>query len=389
MKSSSQVQKASRDLGHRLMTGDRTPSNYCNFPQDKVSTVLERVQPLNESRIQRDITPLIVPSAELLFFCDELSVDFIGDEINAEWIRCATLGGSIPKPDYTAGIVPGAFTLQEQTQLKCYASPTRPFFFTPELTFPFLICETKTGERGMNEADRQNVHSASIAVKAIIELYKEAFGTTDPARVEDLYGKILVYTVSHDNDRASLFGHFAVSSDHSDRDLEFYRYQFALTSLTLDDGRDRYRIYNFVRNVYEQFALDHFQRIRDAARALRKPSEQAVTSFGASALALEEQDSQQSSQDTTPIADEAFQRPRVPASSLRIEEASVLRQQVDSQREQIDRLMQQLEAQRKDGQQQVQQQREQMEKQMQQQREQMEKQMLQQKEIIALLKQRS
>ena len=372
MKTSALIQKSSKDLGHRFMTGDRTPASHTSFPLSKLPMVLDRVQSLNESRIQRDITPLIVPSAETLFFCDELNVDYIGDEVNADWTRCATMGGTVPKPDYTAGILPKAFTAEERENLQHYASPMRPFLFTPELAFPFLMCEAKTGERGMNEADRQNVHSASIAVRAIIELYKEAFGKTAPDRVRDLYGKILVFTVSHDNDRACVYGHFAVAATTPGEELEFYRHQFALTSLIVDDGRDSYRVYNFVRNVYDNFAPEHLERIKDAAKVLRRPGEPAATSFGTSALTLEEQDSQQSSQDALPAGDVIFQRPGIPASSPQNEVISNMRQQVENQRVQIDKLLQQSEEQREESKKQM---------------DQMEKQMDQQREIISLLKQ--
>lgn len=43
---------------------------------------------------------------------------------------------------------------------------------TNDILFPFLACEAKCGEVGLAVADRQNAHSASIAVNAIVQLYK-------------------------------------------------------------------------------------------------------------------------------------------------------------------------------------------------------------------------
>lgn len=147
--------------------------------------------------------PWVVPPAEVLLVLGELNLTCIGREVSTPWTRYITMGGPTAKPGYTAGLLYAAFTREEMESLKDHATPTRSFRVTQDLCFPFLICETKAGQNGLNEADRQNVQNASIAVRAIFELYQEAFGPTDP-RVRKLYGKALVFTVSHDNDRVLL-----------------------------------------------------------------------------------------------------------------------------------------------------------------------------------------
>ena len=298
MENSKLIQKDSKSLCKEYLKGDRTTVKSSVFTAEEFSKVLERVRNSNEARITRDVTPWIVPSAEVLCFCDELKLDYIGDELNAEWIRCATMGGKKPKPDYIAGLLQAAFTEEEINKLENYARPDRPFRFTPELSFPFLMCEAKTGEVGLNEADRQNIHSASIAVRAIVVLYQEAFGHIAPHRVRELYGKVLAFTVSHDNDRVLLYGHFAVAKPNFPGELEFYRYPIDLFSLTIRDGADRYRAYNFVWNVYEKFAPDHRKRIKDAVANLPSPAKRTGLSFFASDMDLGEPDSEQNSQDT-------------------------------------------------------------------------------------------
>ncbi|KAL9127165.1 MAG: hypothetical protein Q9217_003898 [Psora testacea] len=298
MENSKLIQKDSKSLCEEYLKGDRTTVKSSIFTAEEFSKVLERVRNSNEARITRDVTPWIVPSAEVLFFRDELKLNYIGDELNAEWIRCATMGGTRPKPDYTAGLLQIAFTEEEINKLENYAQPARPFRFTPELSFPFLMCEAKTGEVGLNEADRQNIHSASIAVRAIIVLYQTAFGHTAPHRVHELYGKVLVFTVSHDNDRVLLYGHFAIAKPNFPTELKFYRHPIALFSLTIRDGADRYQAYNFVWNVYEKFAPDHRKRIKDAVAQLESPAERTGLSFVASNITVNEPDSEQDSQET-------------------------------------------------------------------------------------------
>ena len=419
MKTSALMQKSSKDLCRELLEGSHTRVGYSSFPPDKFSEVLERVQSLNESRIQRDITPWVVPSAENLFFCGKLAIDYIADEVNAEWIRCDTMGGRRPKPDYAAGLMRKAFTKDEMTRLLYYSTPTKPLLFTPDLCFPFLMCEVKTGERGINEADRQNIHSASIAVRAIIELYKTAFGQTSPDRVTELYGKVLVFTVSHDHDRVCLYGHFAVLPDNSTEQLEFYRYPIALISLSMNDGIDRDKASNFVRNLYDQFVPEHLQRIKHAASLLPKPDvQQTGISFSASELLLEEVDSQQESQDISQQSDEAsFQKPGPPASAARIDRLlAQLEQQRKDQKDkegrmehqmeqqkqdhkdkekwmerQLEQMSQQMEKQMERQRQEAREQKEKISQQMEQQRQQMERQMEQQEQhmeqLVSILKQ--
>jgi hypothetical protein len=87
----------------------------------------------------------------------------------------------------------------------------------------FLICEVKTNLRGLGEADWQNTHSASIAVRAFFEPYKAAY-EENHASLKGLYGKILVFTISHNHKNVAMYGHYARPTDNSRDNLEYYRY---------------------------------------------------------------------------------------------------------------------------------------------------------------------
>lgn len=39
---------------------------------------------------------------------------------------------------------------------------------TMHMFFPFIMCEVKCGREGLDIADRQNMHSCSVAVRAIL-----------------------------------------------------------------------------------------------------------------------------------------------------------------------------------------------------------------------------
>ncbi|KAJ4689262.1 hypothetical protein HRR95_000629 [Exophiala dermatitidis] len=393
MESSSLIEKDSKNLCEELLKGEYNTVKTSIYTSAEFDRVLDRVRHLNEARIQRDVTPWVVPAAEALIIRGELQNDWIGEELNSEWGRCATLGSTTPKPDYTAGLRRDSFTEEEAAKLENYATPTRPFHFTPSLCFPFLICEAKTGERGLNEADRQNIHSASIAVRALVSLYQEAFGSTAPHRVQQLFGRVLVFTISHDNDRVLLYGHFAVADPKVEGGLKFYRHPIDLFSLSTRGGAHRLKAYNFVVNVYEKFAVDHRTRIKDAVAQLPELAKRTGLSFSASDLNNDPANSTEGSREALSRGGNEFAMPIEPASVAQRRETTKLREQIERLLQQMEQqrldAKQQMDQQRQDAKQQLEQQRQQLDQQrqqMDQQRQQLEQQLQRQNDIIALLK---
>ena len=375
LKSSAALQASSKILCDELLNGDRVPNHFPCYPPDKVGEVLENVHESNEPMLQRDITPWIVPSARNLYLCGDLKDDYLMEEKEAPWSQCATMGDSQPKPDFTFGLQRKVFTEAGLRSLESNASPDRPFMFTHRLCFPFLVCEAKTGHEGMEKADRQNLHSGSLAVRAIFRLFEAAFGKDD-IRVKKLDGQVLVFTVSHNNRIVNLYGHYAVADDKAEHGLIFSRYDIDLFSLTMHDGRDRFKAYNFVRNLYDEFAPQHLKRIQDAVACLPAPASQTGLSFAASEIGLEE---------SNPQDDDVFSRPSESASASQKKEMVKLLQQLleqkkDSQ-EKEKKWEQQLEQQRKDSQEKE----KKWEQQLEQQRKDSTQQLEQQKKIIALL----
>lgn len=130
--------------------------------------------------------------------------------------------------------------------------------------FPFLVCEAKCGRRNINDADRQNVHSASITVKAIVQLCLA--GGREFA--QDINGQILVFSISHDNERVKIYGHFPLIRDGR---VTFHRYYVHDYSLDGHYGRDRNTGSNFTRAVYRDFYPVYLGRIRRAVARLQDP----------------------------------------------------------------------------------------------------------------------
>ncbi|KAK0255965.1 hypothetical protein LTR91_026720, partial [Friedmanniomyces endolithicus] len=123
--------------------------------------------------------------------------------------QISLLGGTQPRPDYAYGLSSATFTGEERAKMENYMNINKPTKFTESMYFPFLLCEAKCGKKNVNDADRQNVHSASIAVNAIIQLCR----TAGEDGAQSLSGHILVFSISHDNERVKIYGHFPIIRD--------------------------------------------------------------------------------------------------------------------------------------------------------------------------------
>ena len=313
------VHPDSKEMCQKLLQGSRKPTFYPSYPAEMFLEVLDRAVEMNETQLQRDITPIIVPSASNLVFSGRTDFKDIGDEVDQLW-SCRPLGSELPKPHYTAGIRPEAFTVQEIGKLQAYSSFETPSFFTHQLYFPFLICEAKISPVGMQKAEQQVIHSCSIAVRAIIELHKKAYGKSDD-RVRNLYRKILVFSICHDSGQVGLYGHFARESAESGDKLEFLHYEIGRTSLKSGEDQELFKPYNFVCNLYESFFPDHLQRIKEALSAMPAISPSADVTLGVSNRLENQSDSQESEQEEDMIicsqADTRFKMPGAPASAMR------------------------------------------------------------------------
>ena len=307
-----------------LLSSEYDPPDRSLFHGDLFWTVLDRVHARNESRVCRDVMPSIVPSAELLYLQGSDHLEHLTEELNAEWTKCSTLAGPQPKPDFCVGLMSSAFTEEEILKLKSYTAPSRATLVTENLYFPFLMCEVKCGEQALNRADRQNAHSASIAVNALVQLYRAVPQINDPhyekqasSRVEELNRKILAFSISHDHSMVKIYGHYAII----DGDKEtFYRHAIRNFDFTDLYGKERWTTYNFTRKVYDKFGPLHLKRIQSAIAQLPDPSSESLAS-DISINADPEGDSQgiaisaPSSQETP-----SFKRPALPPTlKLQIE----------------------------------------------------------------------
>ena len=316
-----------------------------NQPVPKISLFQDSLFELTASRylrrseamVLRDITPLIAPSAELLYMFGATHLAHLREEINQSWIKCICLAsGPRPKPDFTVGLRSSAFTEIELNKLIPYVGGFKETCFvkvTRDIYFPFITCEAKGGDLGLVVADRQNAHSASVAVNAVVQLYKAV------SREREISGKILAFSISHNGEIVKIYGHYALIQEDK---ISYHSYAIHSCLFTARDGKEKWTAYRFTKNLYDKFLPLHLGRVKNAINQLPDPKIFVVSSLtsATSTEGSEASDSQEmwklspASQDTT-----NFKKPRPPPKVVLQQETERQKAQINDQRDQVNQLV--------------------------------------------------
>ncbi|GAW23570.1 hypothetical protein ANO14919_131370 [Xylariales sp. No.14919] len=278
-----------------MLTSTQTIPAESLFRDDLFKQTCQMVQNRNEARVIRDITPLIVPPAEILATYGATGLKCLIESINEGWNNSIPLTGTRPQPDYSVGFRREAFTEDQLEKL----SPFIGDFLTGDLSlfmatyymyFPFLACEVKCGTAALDVADRQNAHSMTIAARAILELFRLV------GREDEVDRQILAFSASHDQRSVRLYGYYPVIDG---KETKYFRHPIHSFDFTTLNGKDKWTAYQFIKNVYETWMPEHFKRICSAIDQLpsivdvdaQAVSESTGLSQGLENLAASEADS--------------------------------------------------------------------------------------------------
>ena len=258
----------SRELCDKMLAATYEHPKDTLFRDDTFIPVLRRIQTQNEARARRDITPCLVPSAELLYINNNAKLEHLRDELNELWDKCNSIYGPQVKPDFAVGLASSAFTAEEILHLKKNHTGDSPSYVTANIYFPFLICVIKCGEDAVSEAERQAMQSSSIAVKAVVELYRKV------SRAHELDRKILAFSICHDHQTVHIHGYYACTTGAKTRYFRHVLNYFNFAHFS----RNRWIAYDFTRSVYDQFVPEHVERIRSVLAELQERPAESFTS---------------------------------------------------------------------------------------------------------------
>ncbi|KAF5617076.1 hypothetical protein F52700_12718 [Fusarium sp. NRRL 52700] len=234
----------SKSLCRTLLEKEQQTPKDSLFRDDIFEVTCRKVEDRNEIRIIRDITPLIVPSAETLATYGKKELDCLIEST-------ARLLGRLRRH---------AFSEEQLEKLspfigKFIAGDQSFFMATYQMYFPFLTCEVKCGAAALDIADRQNAHSMTLTVRAIIELFRLV------GREKEVSRQILAFSISHNHRLVQVYGHYAVVQN---KDTKYYRHPVRTFDFTELDGKDKWTAYCIIRNIYDIWMPAHFTRICSA-----------------------------------------------------------------------------------------------------------------------------
>lgn len=257
-----------KDLCQTLLSREQTTVKDSLFSDNLFEKTMTRLHNENEAMVVQDIFPLIVPRAEILYTYGADELKHLVGQINQAWYGCVPVApGPAPQPDYAVGFKDTAFTPSQCQKLQPFIEGWKntPFLATSRMHFPFLTCEVKCGNAALDIADRQNAHNGSVAVKQVVNLYREI------SREKDLHRTILAFSVSHSLTDVRIYGHYASIDGEK---TSFLREPITQFNIIGGGGRDRWIAHKFVKNIYDVFVPAQLERIRTALDQLPDPKVQ-------------------------------------------------------------------------------------------------------------------
>lgn len=185
----------------------------------------------SETRVLRDLTPLLVPSAEnMAVYASTDGLDCLVESLNEGWNCSLPLTKPRPQPDFSIGFGEEAFTEEQLATLELLVGDrltgVQSYFMATEYMFlPFLTCEVKCGAVGLRTAEFQNAHSMTLAVRGVVQLFRQVH------REQELHRRIVAFSVSHDDSNVRLYGHYA--EIHGQK-TQYYRHKIAGSTLPMN-----------------------------------------------------------------------------------------------------------------------------------------------------------
>lgn len=252
------IKKGAKQLCQDLLEAKQAIPEDTLFSDDIFEETCEIMRKTNEARLIRDITLLIVPSAETHTIRRPRNLRILVETVNEGWNNSIPITSPRPQPDYSVGFRREAFTADQLKLLEPFIGTLWDesyFAATWYMYFPFLTCEVKCGASALDIADRQNAHSITLAVRAVVELFRLV------KREKELDREILAFSITHDHSNVHIYGHYPVIDG---KDTKYYRYVIDEFSFTAREGKEKWTTYKFTKNVYDNWVPYHFKRICSA-----------------------------------------------------------------------------------------------------------------------------
>jgi len=255
------ISTQSEKLLQKLLKTPRKPPEHTLFSDDNLfKKTCKRLRGENETKVIRDISQLIVPSAEILADHGAKHLEILRETTNAGWLNAIPLYGPRPQPDFGLGFKREAFNREQLQKLQPFIGNELEdcsyIAATYNMYLPFLTSEVKCGASALDIADRQNLHSQTVSLRNLIELFRLV------GRLNELHREIKGYSISHSDEYVRIWGHYIFVKGE---DFTFHRRPMAKFDISpTEEGDQRWKAWAVVMNIYDFWVTDHFKTICSA-----------------------------------------------------------------------------------------------------------------------------
>jgi hypothetical protein len=252
----------SKELLAKLLTTSRKPRDNTLFSDDIVfEKTYDSLRGENETKVILRIGELIFPSAESLTLRGAKHLEILRETTNVGWINTIPFHGPHPQPDFGLGFKREAFISEKlihklEPLIGNEIEDCSYVAATYNMYFPFFTSEVKCGAFALHIADRQNLHSQTVALRQKVELFRLV------GRLHDLHREVNGFSISHSEESVGMWAHYIVVKGE---DFTFHRHPIAKFDISpTGEGDHRWKAWNFVMNVFDFWVPNHFKKLCSA-----------------------------------------------------------------------------------------------------------------------------
>ncbi|KAJ5778477.1 hypothetical protein N7520_001723 [Penicillium odoratum] len=249
-------------LCERLLSQPIEPPIGTMLEDEYITDFHIALQNRSEARLLVDLHPLIMPSAENQYIQGNESLKDVIDGYNDPWLKTEPIYGPKPQPDHARGLRWSTFSETQRRKLGIKPDEKSPYTVREDMYFPYLTAEIKCGNQALELADRQNMHSMCIALRAVVSLCQAA-GCT-----EEVHRRILGFSISHELEGFRIYGYYPEIDDGK---VSFYRWPVAQPNIWVKENR--WTCYQFVENLDREFLPIHTHRLMRILEKISDPNE--------------------------------------------------------------------------------------------------------------------
>ncbi|QKX63643.1 uncharacterized protein TRUGW13939_10814 [Talaromyces rugulosus] len=229
-----------------------------NFIEDFYNSLRNR----SEARLLVDLHPHLMPSAENQYIQGRRWLKNVIDGYNDPWLKTEPIHGPRPQPDHARGLKWSTFSEQQRRKLGIKPAEKSLYIARDDMYFPYLTAEIKCGTQALEFADRQNMHSMCIALRAVVSLSQIA------SCPEKVHRRILAFSISHELDGLRIYGYYPEITDGR---IEYFRWKVA--QIDIWSREDKWTCYRFVENLDREFLPIHIDRLMDLLAEIPEPQD--------------------------------------------------------------------------------------------------------------------